>query len=323
MVYRILLVGCGNVGSRHLQALVKIPFPVDIDIIEPNTSSKKLCLSRLEEIHYNKKTKIINWHNNYTSKILNSDLVIVATLSKNRANLLIKLMKNGHKRILSEKFVCQSKNQYEKIIQICKTKQAKIWVNTNPRCFNSYVKLKKILSNNKPINVTIHSNPKLGLGTNIIHYLDLFSWMNDDYDVTLDGVLLNKLLPNKRGKDFVEFSGTVTGHLKNNAIFVMSFLECYPNNVTIQLSNTVDEFCIDETSQKMIRIKNFKSKLEKFSFEHASTLTKKLAIDILKNDCCKLPTIIESCTPHLEIFRIFNHYINSNSKRNFRLCPIT
>ena len=259
----------------------------------------------------------------YTSKILNSDLVIVATLSKNRANLLIKLMKNGHKRILSEKFVCQSKNQYEKIIQICKTKQAKIWVNTNPRCFNSYVKLKKILSNNKPINVTIHSNPKLGLGTNIIHYLDLFSWMNDDYDVTLDGVLLNKLLPNKRGKDFVEFSGTVTGHLKNNAIFVMSFLECYPNNVTIQLSNTVDEFCIDETSQKMIRIKNFKSKLEKFSFEHASTLTKTLAIDILKNDCCKLPTIIESYTPHLEIFRIFNHHIHNISKRNVKLCPIT
>ena len=42
MVYRILLVGCGNVGSRHLQALVKIPFPVNIDIIESNASSKKL-----------------------------------------------------------------------------------------------------------------------------------------------------------------------------------------------------------------------------------------------------------------------------------------
>ena len=41
------------------------------------------------------------------------------------------------------------------------------------------------------------------LDTVSIHYLDLFSWMNDDYDVTLDGTLLNKLLPNKRGKDFV------------------------------------------------------------------------------------------------------------------------
>ena len=53
MVYRVLLVGCGNVGSRHLQALVKIPFPLKIDIIEPNPSSKKLGLSRLEEISYN------------------------------------------------------------------------------------------------------------------------------------------------------------------------------------------------------------------------------------------------------------------------------
>jgi hypothetical protein len=323
MVYRILLVGCGNVGSRHLQALLKIPFPVNIDIIEPNISSKKLGLSRLEEISYNKKTKIISWHNCYTSKILHSDLVIVATLSKNRANLLIKLIKNGHKRILAEKILCQSKNEYEKIIKICKTKQAKIWVNTNPRCFNSYIKLKKLLIKNKPINLTLYSNPKLGLGTNIIHYLDLFSWMNDDYDVTLDGALLNKLLPNKRGKDFVEFSGTVTGHLKNNAIFVMSFLEQYSNNALVKLSNNLDEFCIDETNQTMLHIKNYNSKLNKFSFEHTSTLTTSFTIDILKNDSCTLPTLLESFIPHLEIFQIFNKHINKITKKRVKLCPIT
>jgi len=323
MVYRILLVGCGNVGSRHLQALVKIPFPVNIDIIEPNASSKKLGLSRLEEISYNKKTKIISWHTSYTSKILNTDLVIVATLSNNRADLLIKLIKNGHKRILSEKILCQSKSEYEKIIKTCENKQAKIWVNTNPRCFNSYIKLKKLLSKNTPINLTIHSNPELGLGTNIIHYLDLFSWMNDDYDITLDGTLLNKLLPNKRGKDFVEFSGTVTGHLKNNAIFVMSFLEQYPNNTLVKLSNNLDDFCIDETNQRMFHVKNYNSKLNKFSFEHASTLTTSFTIDILKNDCCKLPILLESYRSHLEIFRIFNNHINKITKKKVKLCPIT
>jgi len=323
MVYRILLIGCGNVGSRHLQALVKIPAALQINIIEPNNSSKKLGLSRLKEIPYNKKTKIIIWHDCYTSKILHSDLVIVSTLSKNRANLLIKLIKNGHKRILSEKILCQSKSEYEKIIKICKNKRAKIWVNTNPRCFNSYIKLKKLLSKNKPINLTIHSNPETGLGTNIIHYLDLFSWMNDDYDIKLDGNLLNKLLLNKRGKDFVEFSGTVIGNLKNNAVFVISFLEHYPKNVLVKLSNNLDDFCIDETNEKMLHIKNYNSKLDKFIFEHVSTLTTHLTIDILKNDCCKLPTIFESYKSHLELYRIFNNHINKTSKRNVKLCPIT
>lgn len=323
MSYRILLVGCGNVGSRHLQALAKIPFSLKIDIIEPNPSSKKLGLSRLDEISYNKKTKIISWYNHYTSEIINSDLVIISTLAKNRVNLLIKLIKNGHKRILCEKYVCQSKNQYEKIIKISKTNKVKIWVNTNPRSFNSYVKLKKILSQNKPINLTVYSNSQLGLGTNIIHYLDLFCWMNDDYNVTLNGSFLNKLLPNKRGNDFVEFSGTVIGHLKNNAVFVISFEDCYPKTALVKFSNIINEFCIDETNQKMIKIKNYTSKIENFSFEHASNLTKLFAIDILQNDCCTLPTITESYIPHLEIFRIFNHYINNNSKRNVKLCPIT
>lgn len=323
MSYRILLVGCGNVGSRHLQALAKIPFSLKIDIIEPNPSSKKLGLSRLDEISYNKKTKIISWYNHYTSEIINSDLVIISTLAKNRVNLLIKLIKNGHKRILCEKYVCQSKNQYEKIIKISKTNKVKIWVNTNPRSFNSYVKLKKILSQNKPINLTVYSNSQLGLGTNIIHYLDLFCWMNDDCNVRLNGSFLNKLLPNKRGNDFVEFSGTVIGHLKNNALFVISFEDCYSKTALVKFSNIINEFCIDETNQKMIKIKNYTSKIENFSFEHASTMTKLFAIDILQNDCCTLPTITESYIPHLEIFRIFNHYINNNSKRNVKLCPIT
>ena len=59
MIYRILLIGCGNIGSRHLQAFVKIPHTLKIDIIEHNNSSKKLGLSRLQEISYNKKTKKI------------------------------------------------------------------------------------------------------------------------------------------------------------------------------------------------------------------------------------------------------------------------
>ncbi len=318
-----MLIGCGNVGSRHLQALVKIPYQIQINIIEPNLSAKKLGISRLNEISYDKTKKILCWYDDYTSKIPHSDLVIVSTLSKGRSNLLIKLIKNGHKRILSEKFLCQSKTEYEKIIKNCTEKQAKIWVNTNPRCFNSYIELKKVLSKNKPVNLSIHSNTLNGLGTNTIHYLDLFSWMNDDFDIKLSGDLLRKILSNKRGKDFIEFSGTLTGTLNNNAIFVMSFLDHYSTNVFVTFSNNLDTFFIDETDGEIIHIKNNKSKSKKFYFEHVSTLTQHFAMDILKNDSCKLPTIFESYNAHLELYKIFNNFITKTLKKKVKLCPIT
>lgn len=323
MVYNILLIGSGNVGSRHLQALVKIPFKIQIDIIEPKKSAKELSISRLNEINYDEKTTLIVWHDLYNSKIPKSNVVIVATLSKGRSDLLNKLIMDGHTRILSEKILCQSKSEFDKIIKTCKKYDAKIWVNTNPRCFASYKKLKKLIPKHSQVNMIVNSNPELGMGTNAIHYIDLFSWLNDNYDIKLDGAHLLDLLPNKRGKDFIEFSGTVIGILKNHAIFVMSFLDNYPKNATVKISTNTFDFYVDETAGTLLQIKKNKYKSEKFTFEHVSSLTKKIVMDIITSDSCCLPTISESYDGHLELFKIFNHHIFKKTKKRVHLCPIT
>ena len=56
MSKNIVLVGCGNVGSRHLQALVKVHQSITIYVVEPNKNSQNLGKKRLDEISYNKKT---------------------------------------------------------------------------------------------------------------------------------------------------------------------------------------------------------------------------------------------------------------------------
>ena len=43
MEKRIILVGCGNIGSRHLQAIAKLPYGIKVDIVEP--SDKKQIIS--------------------------------------------------------------------------------------------------------------------------------------------------------------------------------------------------------------------------------------------------------------------------------------
>ena len=65
---KITLVGCGNIGSRHLQALVKLPFETEIQIIDPNENSIKLAKSRLNEIDYKKSNFIFSWQTNSSSK---------------------------------------------------------------------------------------------------------------------------------------------------------------------------------------------------------------------------------------------------------------
>jgi len=52
---RICLIGCGNVGSRHLQAIAKLPYDIQIDVVEPQSESKKIAISRLDEIEFDEK----------------------------------------------------------------------------------------------------------------------------------------------------------------------------------------------------------------------------------------------------------------------------
>src|SRR3989344_2708260 len=107
MKKKIALIGCGNIGSRHLQALVKLPFFVDIYIVEPNTNSQQVALHRLKEIRYDQKKYKIVWHENINELQGKYDLVIVATTSVGRVDIINKLLKTGNTKFLIEKIVCQ------------------------------------------------------------------------------------------------------------------------------------------------------------------------------------------------------------------------
>ena len=54
---KIILVGCGNIGSRHLQALTKLNGEYLIEIIEPNDEAVLLAKLRLSEMKYDENLK--------------------------------------------------------------------------------------------------------------------------------------------------------------------------------------------------------------------------------------------------------------------------
>ena len=89
---KIILIGCGNIGSRHLQAIIKINDVTSIEIVEPNVKAQKLAKLRLNEIKYNKSRKEFFWYKSLSAIKNESDLVVVATNSKGRVSLIKKLL---------------------------------------------------------------------------------------------------------------------------------------------------------------------------------------------------------------------------------------
>ncbi len=319
MKKNIILVGCGNIGSRHLQALIKLQDEVIINVVEPQIKAQKIAQSLIHKEKI-KTLPTINWFKNILQINQKSDLVIIATNSKGRINLILQLLEQGNKRFLIEKMVCQSKSEYIKIISKMKKYKAKAWVNTPRRYFKSYQKIKKLLGNdNLVLNVDAGN---LGLGSNAIHILDLFSWFVNDYDVTVNGDYLNnKILPNKRGKDFVEFTGTLIGKSKKDAFLSITFHPKPDIPLTVMFINKNMKIILNETDSKLL-MNTGKEKLD-FKNDFVSNITDKITRDILEKDSCLLPTLQNSFVTHIELFRIFNKHLNKIQNVQHKLCPVT
>ena len=69
MEKRIILVGCGNIGSRHLQAIAKLPYGIKVDIVEPNDDAQNLAKSRLDEISFDKTDHKFFWYNTINGSV--------------------------------------------------------------------------------------------------------------------------------------------------------------------------------------------------------------------------------------------------------------
>ena len=149
--------------------------------------------------------------------------------------------------------------------------------------------------------------------------------MTEDTKIKLDGKFLSdKLVQNKRGESFVEFSGTITGATKNGSFVSMSFLPNLDESVIVSISagNGI-HLIVDETNGEVLSYGDIGDSNLEFKFEFVSSTTTNAVNDIFARDDCLLPSLTELFDIHSEIFRIFTEHLNKSSDENIKICPIT
>lgn len=318
---RIVLVGCGNIGSRHLQALVKLPFEAEIEIIEPNKNAQEQARLRLNEIKYKNSNFQLKWFTEIKDSS-KSDLAILATTSVHRVELIEELLKKGNSRFIIEKMVCQSDSEYTSILKLVNSQNAKGWVNASRRYYDSYRNIESKMKRNRRINLTVNTG-NIGLGSNAIHFVDLFLWFTKNKDFSLNGDYLDEsILPNRRGSSFKEFTGTITGKTSDGSTLSINFFNFDKTvPVSVNIFGEHNFLTIDETNQIIYDLNNQTN--NEFKIEYQSSLTTKMVMDVFKNDETLLPSLQDSQISHSELFKIFNLHIKRVTKENIEKCPIT
>ena len=85
---KILFIGCGEIGSRHIQAASHIAGRNEIFIVDPSDKSKAICKERIDKTSGKNSETTYQWFDALDIKCVNSDICIISTYAPERVRLL-------------------------------------------------------------------------------------------------------------------------------------------------------------------------------------------------------------------------------------------
>jgi len=325
---KILLLGCGQLGSRHLQAVAAMKDIAEVFVVDPNGPSLDLGRLRLKEIPDLNRDIKVKWLNSMDEGCAGGDLCIIATQAKGRVELIKKAsMEFGYDRFLIEKIVAQSAGQYLELMQYCDNNRLSVWVNCKSRAYSVHKYIKAKLDPAEPI-VFSDFGGNHGLANNGVHSADLFVFYDGAERIESLNSRIDPLLhQSKRGKDIYDLSGILCGYSRKGSSFTLAFSGRHnsPDHISILASR--GRFIVDH--------------IQKFAYESypendwkwhpipidenwmVSHMTKAFASDILSKGSCELPTIKECFPAHEFILEQLSPHFNRLLKVSNDFCPVT
>lgn len=319
----ICLIGAGNIGSRHLQGLKKVSSPLSIEVVDPSVESLRTAQQRYEEINStnNHKVTFIQNIQNLSKKI---DLVIIATSSNVRRQVLEQLLKNSEvKYLILEKILFQKKEDYSIVEKLLKRKGVKSWVNFSMRTMPFYQNLKGKFKSNIQM---IVSGSQYGLITNAIHFIDYIAYLTGCYDFKVVTQNLDPKLISSKRPGFSELNGTLAVYFMDGSTGLFT---CYANNEApfiIEVQSSAYR-CISKESERRAYISssegNWNWKEMESDIPYQSNMTNIVVEEIFKSGKCPLASYQEASKIHLQFLESLLKLLNQSKSKKVDFYPFT
>jgi hypothetical protein len=323
---KIVIIGAGQIGSRHLQGTLRVKYPLDIFVIDPFESSLVTAKERASEVEPNGHK--VYYKTDMSGLPGNIDVAIIATSSNVRESVIRTLVETVQlKYLILEKILFQSAAAYKEIPTLLKEKQITTWVNLPMRTYEHFRELKSVLGlldERISFNI-VGSNWRIGC--NAIHYIDLFEYIaGSKIDQLKADWLDSEIVPSKR-EGFVEFTGTLKGIANNKSTLMINSFPGEFGDATIYISTPSHRFIIQEGINGVIhhleKESGFNTVSKNYSPVYQSTLTGDYITDIFDSGNCNLSKLDENANTHKLYIEEFLSFYNTTNKSASVLCPIT
>jgi predicted dehydrogenase len=300
----VVVLGAGQLGSRHLQALKSVPFPLSIHVVDPSRDSLALSKSRFSEAPGYAHHTVTYSHSKPKEHI---NFAIIATTADVRFSVTKELISSTKvDAILFEKILFCEPEDYSLARELLSNTKA--WVNCCMRQLEIYKKIKATLKGRIDCFV---SASKFGLITNSIHYVDFLAYLTGSNDFTVDCSLLDsEFIPSKR-KGFSECTGTLRVAFGDGSTGTFSNYLDGDSPIVVQFSSGNARFIVRETEGVALYSgmdNGWKWETIEGEITPQSVLTTQLAIDVLTTGDCVLTPLEESSIIHSRLFEPIRYY---------------
>ncbi|KMT64739.1 Gfo/Idh/MocA family oxidoreductase [Catenovulum maritimum] len=318
----ILIVGAGQLGSRHLQGAVQSELALNIVVVDPSSDSLAVAKSRAEEIELgNPKTAVE--YINAVSQGSEFDVVIIATTANIRYRVFKDLVDACQiKNVVFEKVLFQKAAEYELAESLLRENNIKAWVNCPRRQNATYQSLLSLVENETSFDMTVSGN-SWGLACNGIHFVDLFAYLSGTTEITLFPKLCDKSVMESKRSGFYEVLGTIECKSSNDKNMILSCDDGDSISVNVEIRTPNFTILIQETAGKLTIERNGERVETQFKAVFQSQLTHVLIEDIIKTQSCKLTTFSDSKSLHVPFINTIKTHLENSLNKQFEACPIT
>jgi len=317
-----MIIGAGQLGSRHLQGALLSHLALQIYVVDPSAESLNVAKQRAYEVEWGNTQSAIELCQEIP-KHLNVDVCIIATTANHRFNVFSDLVNvSTVSNIIFEKVLFQKEQEYIETEKLLLKHNINAWVNCPRRVFPTYIKIKELLKAESEINMTVNGSG-WGMACNSVHFLDLFAFLSGNSDLSIDFSALEKNVDESKRGGFFEVLGKLQGQDRQSNTFEL-FCESGTNveiDVTIKSKNY--DINIHETDGHYIVKTNGIS--EEFPHKplYQSQLTNFSIEDIIHNKHSHLTPYQDSMNIHRPFIKGIKHHIELALNKPLDACPIT
>jgi len=246
---KLVIIGLGNIGKRHLQAAAKVEglaeivgFDVSADAIKSIPSFCSVNGIKFDRI------KTIGDRPEMLASIDPGAIVIVATTARGRVPLLEDIIARRPLAVIAEKPLCQNGPEYEKIIKVAADSGVNIYVNFPRHAFPAYRDIFNALDRRGRISFSARFPD--GLACIGIHMFELMTWLLKGKDYLILNAKERGVYETKRA-GYQDLDGDVALELNGKDLAFFSTIK-EQELFSIRIAAGDKEFSVYESEKKLI-----------------------------------------------------------------------